>query len=247
MTDYRSLELSIREKAALYISAFTAFTVTGWLFYDSFSWGIIFVPLIFKVKAMYAEALNKKKKEKLILQFKDLMYSVSSYVSSGRSLGQSLEESIYFWKGTYDERDYIIKELKFMVKRMNESMERDIDLLKNFAERSGLEDIRDFVTACDICKRTGGNFASAVCRCTDIIGDKISLEKELNTAAAQKRFESRVVGIAPFAIIFFIKLTSPEYLYPLSHTQTGRAVSTVALLMIGYGWVIIERMNRIEF
>lgn len=247
MTDYRSLELSIREKAALYISAFTAFAVTGWLFYDSFSWGTIFVPLIFKVKAMYAEALNKKKKEKLILQFKDLMYSVSSYVSSGRSLGQSLEESIYFWKGTYDERDYIIKELKFMVKRMNESMERDIDLLKNFAERSGLEDIRDFVTVCDICKRTGGNFASAVCRCTDIIGDKISLEKELNKVAAQKRFESRVVGIAPFVIIFFIKLASPEYLYPLSHTQTGRAVSTVALLMIGYGWVIIERMNRIEF
>ena len=247
MTDYRSLELSIREKAALYISAFTAFTVTGWLFYDSFSWGTIFVPLIFKVKAVYAEALNKKKKEKLILQFKDLMYSVSSYVSSGRSLGQSLEESIYFWKGTYDEHDYIIKELKFMVKRMNESMERDIDLLKNFAERSGLEDIRDFVTVCDICKRTGGNFASAVCRCTDIIGDKISLEKELNKVAAQKRFESRVVGIAPFVIIFFIKLASPEYLYPLSHTQTGRAVSTVALLMIGYGWVIIERMNRIEF
>lgn len=247
LTDYRSLELSPEEKAVFYGSAAALSAFTGWLFYDDILIGAVFMTLAAAVKPRYAKHLRDKRKSKLMLQFRDMMYSVSAFVSSGRSLSQGMEESIDFWKGTYGEKDLIIKELRNMSKRMREGGERDVELLKDFAERSGLEDIRDFAAVCDTCKKTGGDFARAVSRCADIIGDKLSLERDLYVMASQKRFEGRIVGSAPFVIIFFIKLLSPEYLYPLSGTQTGRAVSTLALLMTVCGWMLIERMNDVEF
>lgn len=247
LTDYRSLELSREEKAAFYAVYTAAAAFAGWLFYDKALAGAAFAVFIPRIRKRYAESLNRRRKNKLILQFRDLMYSVSAFVSSGRSLRQGLEGSIEFWKGTYDERDIIIRELKNMSRRMEEGGERDVDLLKDFAARSGAEDINDFVMVCDTCKKTGGDFAKAAARCADIIGDKISLERELYAMASQKRFEGRIVGGAPFVIIFFIKLLSPEYLYPLSHTQAGCVISTLTLIMTGLGWVMIERMNDIEF
>ena len=50
-----------------------------------------------------------------------------------------------------------------------------------------------------------------------------------------------------FFIIFFIKLMSPEYLHPLNYTPEGRMIATMALLMIGTGFLLMERMNEIEF
>lgn len=247
LTDYKSLELSLKENIFFYTLSASAAVFTGWLFYDSPFAGAVWLLLTVFVKPRYASNLNRKRKNKLTLQFKDMLYSVSAFVLSGRSLGQAMEASVDFWKGTYGEKDFIIKEIRAMSKRMKEGGERDVELLKDFAMRSGIEDINDFAVACDTCKKTGGDFAKAVSRCADIIGDKLSLEKELNVIASQKRFEGRIVGMAPFAIILFIKLLAPEYLYPLSHTQQGRAVSTIALMAIVIGWLMIERMNDIEF
>ena len=247
LTDYTALELSPKEKILFYTAAAAVSIFIGWLFYDSPLAGTALMLLTAVIKPRYARSLSHRRKSKLVLQFRDMMYSVSALMSSGRSLGQGLIESADFWKGTYSEKDCIIKELKLMTKRMKEGGERDVDLLKDFAARSGVADIHDFAMVCGICKKTGGDFAKAVSRCADIIGDKISLERELYVLASQKRFESRIVGTAPFVIIFFIKLLSPEYLYPLSHTQAGRAVSTLALMVTGLGWMMIERMNDIEF
>lgn len=41
-----------------------------------------------------------------------------------------------------------------MTKRMREGGERDVDLLRELAGASDIEDIRDFVMVCDTCKKT---------------------------------------------------------------------------------------------
>ena len=247
MKDYKSLELSAERKIFFYLCVMAASLFVGWLFYDNLFSSIPIAALLAELKTKYAKMIRRKEKSKLTLQFKDIMYSITAFIASGRSLSQSLEESIEFWRGTYDEKDYMILELKNMTKRMREGGERDVDLLRELAERSDIEDIRDFVMVCDTCKKTGGDFPKAVSRCADIIGDKMSMERELSVMAAQKRFEGRIIGMAPFFIIFFIKLMSPEYLHPLNYTPEGRMIATMALLMIGTGFLLMERMNEIEF
>lgn len=244
--DYRILELSPLEKLFFYLISGAFLLSVGWLFYDSIKFSLPLGFLIIPAKKYYIKILKEKRKSKLTIQFRDLLYSISSFISSGRSLGQSLTESIDFWRGTYDDKDMIIIELRWMTKRMTEGKERDVDVLRNFAERSDIRDIEDLVMVCDTCKNTGGNFTAAVNKCADIIGDKISLEKDLKMISSQKMFEGRIVAITPFLIIFFIKILSPEYMMALSYTNQGRVISTIALIMIICSFILIERMNDIE-
>lgn len=245
--NYKNAELSIYEKGVLLVGVALTGLISGWLFYDSLVVGAAAGVIIFySVRSPYIKNLTEKRQSVLLLQFRDLLYSVSTAVSAGRSLGQALEESVDFWQGTYDERDYIIIELKDMVRKMRESNMSDIDVLEDLAERSGLEDIRDLVMVCDTCKKAGGDFVRALNKSADMIGDKITLERELKTMMAQKKFEGRVVSAAPFVLIFAIKILSPSYLLPLTATGAGRITATAALAMIGAGGLLIERVNNIE-
>lgn len=247
LIDYNQLTLTFNQKIVFYLSTFTASLILGWLFYDNLLISLFIFLLLKPLIAYYKNYLIEKRKNILLLQFKDLLYSLSSMVSVGRSLGQALEESITFWKGTYDDNDYIIIELKHMVRRMRESRESDISVLEEFAYKSGLEDIKDFAVTCKICKETGADIVKAISNTAEIIGDKITIEKELQTAGAQKRFEGRVVALAPVIMILGIKIFSPEYLMSMTSTFEGRIITTIALILIFLSWTMIERMNKIDF
>ena len=122
----------------------------------------------------------------------------------------------------------------------------DLDVLEDFSRRSGLKDIEDMVMVCRVCKKQGGNLQEALINCNNIIGDKISLEKELKTVMAQKKFEGRVVAIAPFLLMTFIKIISPGYVKPLIDVAAGRLLSTISLILIAAAWITRERVNSIE-
>ena len=189
----------------------------------------------------------EKRKRRLLSQFKDLLYSISSFVSTGRSLGQALEESIDFWRGTYDDQDYIMRELKQMTKNIKESNMPDVDSFDDFAKRSGLEDAEDFVMVCKTCKATGADFFKAAERSAGIIEDKIDIERELSSIMVQKRFEGRVIASSPFGLILMIKILSPDYMAPLYETTLGRAVSTISLVLMAAEMCIRDRQYLIPY
>lgn len=244
--NYEKWDLTLSELYLFYGLMIIAGCIIGWLFYDSIPAGIL-VGIIFCTKKVELENyLITKRKRELLLQFKDFLYSLSSSVSTGRSIRQGIAESLEFWRETYNEDDYIIVELEDMINKMEKGNMQDIAVLDDFANRSGLRDVKDMVLACKICKKIGGNLSSALQQCSDIIGDKILLERELNAMMAQKKIEGRIIAVAPFLLLLLIRLASPQYLHPLLHTKTGRLVSTIALVIIAAAWVYIERVNDIE-
>lgn len=244
--DYRTWNLTVYEKIIFRLSVVVVGIGVGWIFYGNVLPGIVIGIILTASEKKYKEFLITKRKEQLLAQFKDLLYSLSSAVSTGRSLGQAIEESIKFWEGTYDESDYIIKELMLMSKKMRESNISDIDAFKDFAERSDLDDIRDFMTVCKTCKSTGADFAAAIDKGSEIIENKIDIERELKSITAQKQFEGKIVALAPIVIILAIKLMSPSYMMPLYDTGIGKIISTISLVLTASGFIAIERVNRIE-
>ena len=244
--DYRKLELSFHEKAGFRAAVISTGMMIGWAFYDSVIAGLAAGIALMMTENMYKKGLLEKRKRRLLSQFKDLLYSISSFVSTGRSLGQALEESIDFWRGTYDDQDYIMRELKQMTKNIKESNMPDVDSFDDFAKRSGLEDAEDFVMVCKTCKATGADFFKAAERSAGIIEDKIDIERELSSIMVQKRFEGRVIASSPFGLILMIKILSPDYMAPLYETTLGRAVSTISLVLMAAGLTVMERMIQIE-
>ena len=218
----------------------------GILFYNSLIAGIVLSLGAVMLKPVYLKRMREKHKQELLVQFRDLLYSISSSVSSGRNMVQSLEESLDFWNSTYDDTDTIIIDVKAMISRIRNGGEKDTEVFREFAELSGLDDIRDFAAVYENCKSTGGNLITAINRATDIIGDKITLERELRSQMAEKVFEGRIVALAPFAIIVFLRFSSEEYLEPLYETSEGRTVMTICLGLIALAGWMIGRISRIE-
>ena len=124
--------------------------------------------------------------------------------------------------------------------------EKDVDVNCDIDNRSGIEDVSDFVNVYESCRLTGGDLPLAINRATGIIGDKITLERELKTLMAQKIFETRIVALAPAAIVLLLRIMSPDYLEPMTSTQGGRIVTTFALGLIIMALGMMERINRIE-
>lgn len=244
--NYKEIDLSLGEKLYFWLFILSIGLIVGWIFYDNFVIGCIITISLSSFEKEYKRYLGMKREQELLLQFKDFLYSLSSAVSSGRSIGQGIRESYSFWQGTYAEDDYIMIELKSFIEQMEKSNTEDVYLLENFALRSGLKDIEDMAMICRVCKRTGANLANALQEASNIIGDKIALERELRSIMIQKRFEGYVIAIAPLLLTAMIKIMSPEYLVPLTESNSGRLISTIALSLIVTAWLYIERINRIE-
>ncbi len=246
--NYGIWDFSLLDLGVVLTVSLAAGTVTGWLFYDRLQLGLcISGALFFMAKPRYMRWQLQRRKRILLLQFRDVLYSISSAVSVGRSMAQALEESMDFWKGTYDEKDLIMRELAAMVRQMKEGNARDLDVLKAFAGRSGLQDILDFVMVYENCRTSGADLVKAIDRATGIIGDRIDLERELHMLMAQKQFEGRIIMISPFALLLFLKISSPGFLEPLTASSAGMMVSTAALGLVAASVLLMERVNQFEF
>ena len=66
------------------------------------------------------------------MQFRDLLYSISASVSTGRQMPEALKEAEQNMKLIYKEDSCIVLELTNMVKRLNEYRESEEEILRIF-------------------------------------------------------------------------------------------------------------------
>lgn len=224
-----------------------AMAITAWIFYKNmvvvcFSFAIgLFYPSLKK------KSLLEKKRNILRLQFKDMLYYLGASLSAGKSVEQafitvnSTLKSLYPGKKSdiVIESDLIISRL-----RMNENIE---DIIRDFAERSGVEEIQHFSDVFSVCKRTGGNLIDVVRTTSRMISEHIEIKQEIATNFAGKKQEQRILSISPFAMVVFISYMSGDFMEPLFSTSIGRIIMTVSLILIAIGALISNRIMDIKF
>ncbi|NDI35582.1 pilus assembly protein TadB [Chengkuizengella sediminis] len=192
-----------------------------------------------------AQQLNIKRREELILQFKQALTSLSSSLSAGRSIEKALVYTLEDLRTIYpNENTYIIQEFKMMnVQIRNGSTVENV--FQNFSDRTKIEDITNFVEVFKICKRTGGNLVEVIRTTTNMIRDKIEIGQEINVLISNKKFETRVLNIIPFIFIVFLRYSSPEYMSPL-YQGKGVIVMFIALILLILSFVISQKFMKIQ-
>jgi len=239
---YKPLEL-------IFYSAVGAFTmgIVGWVFYHNCYIALfaallgLFYPKI-KIKKLTEKHINM-----LRLQFKDMLYYLGSSLSAGRSVESAFTQVYSSLKNLYtDGKNDIVRETEIILKRLrtNENIE---DILKDFANRSGIEEIHHFADVFSVCKRSGGNLVEVVRTTSRMISERIEIKQEIETSLAGKKQEQRIMTLSPVLMVIFISKMSGEFIQPLFSTEAGRAVMTISLLMIGIGIVISNRIMDIRF
>lgn len=244
--DYNYYDLSNKEKYGFYAAGYAGVFVILYMFYHSLMFSFFGGFLTVVLLPAYRKHKTDKRKALLLAQFKDFLYSLSSYVAANIQILDALEGSLENLKFLYDENTPFVEELSYMVKSVNENRENEIRLLKDFAQRSHCEDIENFVQVYSSCVITGGDLERVLKNTIEIIMDKITIEREIRTMTSQKRFEGNIITVMPLIVIMFLNVFSPDYLEPLYVTVSGRLLMTGAMAGLVIAHWMTRRMTDIE-
>lgn len=228
--DYRKYKLDQKEKILFFMAGYSSVFFLSYLFYHSLIFSAItgFSAILFKKQC--CEFMNNRRKKEIVMEFKDLLYSLGASIATGRYITEALMDSEENIRMIHGEKSIMYKELQFINRQISENHVAEEVALMDFAQRSGIEDIRSFVEIYGICKYTGGNLQSVISSTSDTLMEKIKLQQEIKNMMLEKQFEGRIVGIIPIVIISFLNISSPSYLAPLYSTWFGRIVMTMCLL-----------------
>lgn len=202
-----------------------------YLFYHSFLITVISSTGTFVFVKYRQREKIKTAKWKLTLEFKDAILSLSNALIAGYSIENAFEEALRELEFLYEPTAEIMKELKTINQqiRLNRNVE---DLLMEFGNRTGVEDILNFAEVVMTAKRTGGDLIKIMKSTSESIGEKIEVQREIKTLIAAKKLEGMIMCVIPFGIIVYLNICMPGFLEPMYEGLVGRGIMSLAL--IGY-------------
>ena len=121
----------------------------------------IFYPFIMK------DSYRKKRQEELLVQFKDAILSLSACLTAGYSIENAYSEVLREVTGIYGTDAMITKEIRLLIHKahLNHTPE---EAMMDFAERSGLEDIKSFADVFMKARTSGGELMKIIARTADL-------------------------------------------------------------------------------
>ena len=186
---------------------------------------IFIVPMYLKrKKKQYA----KERIKRLQQQFQSGMQIVSGTLAAGYSMENAWKTAEKDLEKLYGKDAEFCVELNRMNQkiRMNQPMEQ---LLSEFAERSGCEDICNFAEIFRFAKRSGGNMTEIIRTTLSRMQEKADIMEEIQNAVAAKKAEQKMMNFLFPGILLFLILGSSEYVSTLYETAAGRLVMSICL------------------
>ncbi|MBP1961766.1 type II secretion system F family protein [Paenibacillus aceris] len=245
LIDYQHYHLTAQQKAtAILMLALPAFIV-GYIFYKSFILAAVISAVGLVFPRIRKQQLIQIRKNKLYVQFKQALSCLSSSMTVGKSIETAFQETLEDLKLLYpDPACLIVIEFSIICRKV-ENGEPIEAALKNFADRSHLEDVISFTDVFLTCKRTGGNLVEVMKRTSAVIGEKLEITQDINVMIAQKRFESRVLLFAPIVIVAVLAFSSPEYMQPM-YTGSGVLIMSGCLSILGGCYMLTQKIMNIK-
>ena len=244
-TSLRKQDIRKYEYAIGVLKATAATAVMSYVFYDS----LIPAPLLLPVWMIYMrdwhDDISRKKEQELRQQFRDSIQVMASALKAGYSVENAIREAGKDISPVYSEETRIRKEFERMERQMDMNMSAE-EVLKGFAERTGQEDIENFVNVFAAAKKSGGDSIAVIRDAVKIISGKIDTEKEIQTMIASKKMEFDIMCAVPFAIILYMKLTFGEFLNILYGNMAGTAIMSLCIFVYMGAYVYGRKIIRIE-
>jgi tight adherence protein B len=120
------------------------------------------------------------------------------------------------------------------------------DVLKEFAERVPLLDVRIFVTAVLTQRETGGNLAEVLDKLSALIRERFKIRRQVRAVSAHGRITGLVLASLPPLVAVLLYLVSPDHVMILVRDPLGiRLVAAATVLQVA-GTLAIRRIVNIE-
>lgn len=180
----------------------------------------IFMPVL-------QDRLRSKRLSKLKIQFRDFLAALSTSMSSGMNVNDSLIAAYGDLCEQYSKDSYIAMETKEMIDGIQNNVPIE-DTIYSLGERSGVEDISNFATVFSVCYRTGGNLKEVIKRSSDLISEKMIITEEINTKITSNKMQLNVMMMVPIVMMVLMKMMSFKFAESFA-SPVGIVAITIAL------------------
>lgn len=243
--DYRKYDCSMGESLACIGVSGVIAGVLAWLFYRSWFGMVLVIPVYLVVWKKYKKGKILRRKKQLLLEFKDGMQALSAALFAGYSIENAWREAEKELRELHGDEGLMYHELAQLnaAVRMNRSIEK---VLREFAARSGCEDIESFAEIFAFAKRSGGDFPGIIRATVQKLSGRIVVEQEVATMLAGKKLEGRIMDVMPVAILAYLNLSSGEFLDVLYGNVLGVTIMTAALAVYVGAMKLSEQILDIQ-
>lgn len=180
--------------------------------------------------------LQRERQQRLAVEFKDLILAVTASMQTGHSVENAFLEAGRDLAAIHGAEADMCRELSRMQAGIRNNLAVE-QLLYQLGRRSGVTEMEEFTGIFMIAKRSGGNLKEMVRRTAQMTEDKLEIREEIQVILSERVYEQKIMRLAPFGLILYLKLTSPGFFDRLYHNPLGICVMTVCLglyLAAGY-------------
>ena len=219
--------------------------IISWLFYQSFYGMAGVIPLYILVKKYLGKYLLRRQRKQMIFQFREFLQMTVAALKAGYAMENAFAEAWQEYVELYGSKTIIAQEFRNIINKVQLNIPLE-ELMDDFAQRSGIEEILSFAQVFGFAKRSGGDMLKIFYGTAEKIRQKSEVEREIETMVTAKRTEQRIMDLVPFGILFYVGITSPEFLKPLYGNIMGVSVMTVCLLGYLGAFLLAERILDIR-
>ena len=234
-----------RTDIPMFLKAVVILLVLAMVFYDTPMAAVLMSPLIFPICMRERRQEEEKRRQELIREFKECTASVLTAMKSGNSAENAFRSAGEEMAFSYGSGSAICCELDLLARGLDSNVPLE-NLLYEFAERSGAEEIRDFAEIFAIAKRSGGNMTEIMSRTITQIQNRIDVEREISVMMSSSRLEQRIMDVVPIGIIAYMRLTSEGFMDVLYGNVAGILIMSVCLAVYGAAYLLSEKIAEIH-
>ena len=225
--NYEEYTLSFQEILLYSGQGSAVCALISYTFYRSWLVFFILLPAGLFYPVIHRKVLKEKRFFRLNQEFKEGILILAANLSAGYSIENALVNSGQELDMLYGKEGMInaVEQVFF-----------------EFAQRSGLEDVRNFAQVFKAAKRSGGDLVGIINHTAGVIRDKNQVVEEIANMTAAKKLEQKVMNLIPFFLIFYIDQASPGFFEMMYETAVGRLLMTVCLGVYGIAYWLSKRI-----
>lgn len=196
----------------------------------------------------YAKSVQRKRKNRLRLQFKEFLEIITISVSggSGRSMENAIADSVHDLEMIYNEKTDIVREIKLIVSDYRNAGIPMSTGFKELGERSEVDDIVSFAAIYTTIDGKSSDFGYIISQTHGIIKDKVEIMMEIETGIMSAKSEAYMMLILPLVLIVVMSTMGSDFLNGLFTTGLGRLAATFGVVCTFASYVIAVRATEIE-
>lgn len=186
--------------------------------------------------------LNRKKKkriEKFNAGLADMITTIIGSLKSGYSFSQAM-------KIVAEESESPIKdEIQTLLNELNYGITME-EALNNLKRRMPSMELELMIHATLIQRQIGGNLSNILEVIVDTIRQREKLQRHVRTLTAQGRLSGKIIAALPVLMALLMYMLNKQYLLDFLNNRYGQIAIAVGVLSCILGFIIINKITKIE-